>query len=211
MSEKTNDFNISFEKMVKLKVSDPIAVDSIVSYFKNNVNTNDTICKIIFEGLSKYDDILNEFIKCLTNDSFNFPNQIMIEGYTAKQISELKSNFNDVIRVYTILQSLREAPEETKMALNFGFSKIDPIKLNISSKENIGKLELEKKYLNEISDEVDELMIKEGLYHKDENGNIIPSFGSCQRRWSIEKKILKERYNLDWQTPSEKNPFIDYD
>lgn len=78
MSEKTNDFNISFEKMVKLKVSDPIAVDSIVSYFKNNVNTNDTICKIIFEGLSKYDDILNEFIKCLTNDSFNFPNQMVL-------------------------------------------------------------------------------------------------------------------------------------
>jgi len=53
-------------------------------------------------------------------------------------------------------------------------------------------------------------MIKEGLL-RIEDGRKIPSFGSIHTRWAIEKRILKERYNYDYKTPAEKNPFINYD
>ena len=67
-----------------------------------------------------------------------------------------------------------------------------------------------QKYLEEICDEVNQKMIKLGLV-KEVDGKLIPLFGSCHTRWKIEKEILKKRYNIDYQTPSEKNPFIYYD
>lgn len=33
----------------------------------------------------------------------------------------------------------------------------------------------------------------------------------CYVRWVIEKKILKERFGIDWMTPAEKNPNINFD
>lgn len=70
--------------------------------------------------------------------------------------------------------------------------------------------ELVDKYLKEIEDKIDEEMVKLGLLSIID-GKKIPVFGSCHTRWALEKKYLKERYNIDWQTPAEKNPFINYD
>ena len=66
------------------------------------------------------------------------------------------------------------------------------------------------KYLEEIKDEVDNKMIELGLM-REINGEKIPLLGSCHTRWKIEKEILKDRYNINWKTPSERNPFIRYD
>ena len=71
--------------------------------------------------------------------------------------------------------------------------------------------ELVEKYRKEMKDEIDQEMIKRGLLTIDENGKEIPAFGSCHIRWNIEKKILKERYNIDWQTPDEEEPYAKYD
>lgn len=69
---------------------------------------------------------------------------------------------------------------------------------------------LAEKYLEEIRDEVDKKMIELGQMVVS-NGEKIPLFGSCHTRWKIEKEILKERYNIDWMTPEEENPFVRYD
>ncbi len=29
--------------------------------------------------------------------------------------------------------------------------------------------------------------------------------------WKMQKKILKEKYNIDWNTPEEENPHITFD
>lgn len=29
--------------------------------------------------------------------------------------------------------------------------------------------------------------------------------------WNLKKRILREKYNIDWQTPQEKNPNIYFD
>ena len=35
--------------------------------------------------------------------------------------------------------------------------------------------------------------------------------GFCHQLWPTKKRILKEKYNIDWKTPSEMNPDIMFD
>ncbi|MFZ5807309.1 MAG: hypothetical protein ACOY3I_08910 [Verrucomicrobiota bacterium] len=41
--------------------------------------------------------------------------------------------------------------------------------------------------------------------------NMYGEMGSCHIFWARKKKILKERYNLDWKSPSEMNPQVEFD
>ena len=41
--------------------------------------------------------------------------------------------------------------------------------------------------------------------------NIGSHMGVCHVHWSTKKKILKKKYNIDWKTPAEMNPYILYD
>ena len=318
--EKNNDeeIDLSFEKLVESKVKDSFFSKLIIDYFKNELNKNDIVSKKIFNDLSKYDDIFNEFTKYLVQKTYDIPNAINVEGYTAKQIAELNPNFK-ATGVYTFLNYLREKPKEAKETIRKGFpnkdvihptmnndyyikfthipfhgcygtreelekqevkpiisyykvitntpivmDKItvivdeitsDGVKLTIPYQEGIignrekykNKLPNEvtlkendtfelyldvydamesweitlvdkkednsdevKKYLKEMEPEVDEMLIKQGLL-KIENDKKIPVFGSIQVRWKIEKQLLKERYNIDWLTPAERNPHIKYD
>ena len=306
--------DLSFEKIVESKVKDPFFSKLIIDYFKNEIGKSDAVHKLLFKDLSKYDDIFNEFTKYLVQKTYDIPNAINVEGYTAKQIAELNPNFK-ATGVYTFLNYLREKPEEAKETIRKGFpnkdvihptmnndyyikfthipfhgcygtreelekqevkpiisyykvitntpivmDKItvivdeitsDGVKLTIPYQDGIignrekyknklpnevtlkvndtfelqldvydamesWEITLEKqdkdvdKYLKEIENEVDEKLIEQGLL-KIENGKKIPVFGSCHTRWAIEKSILKERYNIDWLTPAERNPHINYD
>ena len=54
-----------------------------------------------------------------------------------------------------------------------------------------------------IKDELEELIVKEigrGGY-----------LGYCHLYWATKKRILKEKYSIDWKSPSELNPHILYD
>lgn len=306
--------DLSFEKIVESKVKDPFFSKLIIDYFKNEIGKSDAVHKLLFKDLSKYDDIFNEFTKYLVQKTYDIPNAINVEGYTAKQIAELNPNFK-ATGVYTFLNYLREKPEEAKETIRKGFpnkdvihptmnndyyikfthipfhgcygtreelkkqevkpiisyykvitntpivmDKItvivdeitsDGVKLTIPYQDGIignrekyknklpnevtlkvndtfelqldvydamesWEITLEKqdkdvdKYLKEIENEVDEKLIEQGLL-KIENSKKIPVFGSCHTRWAIEKSILKERYNIDWLTPAERNPHINYD
>lgn len=39
----------------------------------------------------------------------------------------------------------------------------------------------------------------------------ITGLGSCHIYWSKKKRILKEKYGIDWNSPSELNPHICFD
>lgn len=306
--------DLSFEKIVENKVKDPFFSKLIIDYFKNKLNKNDIVSKIIFNDLSKYDDIFNEFIKYLVQKNYDISNAINVEGYTAKQIAELNPGL-EATGIYMFLKYLREKPEEAKETIRKNFPNKDVTHKTINSdyylklihipfhrcygiKEELEKQEvkpiatyykvitntpivmgkitvivdevgengvkltipyqngiigdrekykdklpnevtlkvndtfelyldvydamesfkitLEKqdkdvdKYLKEIESEVDNELIKQGLL-RIENNKKIPVFGSCYTRWEIEKRILKEKYNIDWLTPAERNPHIKYD
>lgn len=66
------------------------------------------------------------------------------------------------------------------------------------------------KYLKEIESDVDNELIKIGLL-KIENGNKNYATGTANVKWDIQKKILKDRYNIDWKSPQDKNPNINFD
>lgn len=66
------------------------------------------------------------------------------------------------------------------------------------------------KYLKKIESDVDKELIDMDLL-KMENGEKKYALGSANVKWDIQKKLLKERYNIDWQNPKDKNPNINFD
>jgi len=124
--ENNVNLNASFEEMVKAKVNDPFWEKVICDYLKQEINKSETVLKIIFKDLIKYDDIFNEFTKYLVQKTYDIPGAISVEGYTAKQISELNPDFK-ATGVYTFLNYLREKPEEAKDIIKKGFPNKDAI------------------------------------------------------------------------------------
>jgi len=199
-------FNNSFEKMVQDKVKDPFWTKVIVDYFKTELKSSDHVAKKCFEDLSKYDDIFNEFTKYLVQKTYDLKDAISVNGYTAKQLHELQPTLT-ASGIYTFLQWLRDEPEKAQDVIRKGFPNKDVVPPTVEIKTDD---EYVKKCLAEIKPEVDKQLIEMGLL-KIEDGKEIPAFGSCHTAWAIQKRLLKERYNIDWQTPAEKNPFIQYD
>lgn len=124
--ENNANLNASFEEMVKSKVNDPFWEKVICDYLKQEIDKSETVLKIIFKDLIKYDDIFNEFTKYLVQKTYDIPGAINVEGYTAKQISELNPDFK-ATGVYTFLNYLREKPEEAKEIIKKGFPNKDAI------------------------------------------------------------------------------------
>jgi hypothetical protein len=44
-----------------------------------------------------------------------------------------------------------------------------------------------------------------------EEKKINRSYGYCHRFWGLKKRILKEKYNINWKTPAELNRHIIFD
>lgn len=42
-------------------------------------------------------------------------------------------------------------------------------------------------------------------------GKLPAVLGRCHMIWEEQKKILKERYGIDWKTPAEMNPDVEFD
>ena len=68
--------------------------------------------------------------------------------------------------------------------------------------DKVDMVEYSYKY-STIKGELEELIVKEigrGGY-----------LGYCHLYWATKKRILKEKYSIDWKSPSELNPHILYD
>jgi len=64
-----------------------------------------------------------------------------------------------------------------------------------------------KRALKEIQDDVDKELIDLNLLKIENNKKIyIGGLGSYRAVWGIQKRLLKERYNIDWKTPEEEHP-----
>lgn len=42
-------------------------------------------------------------------------------------------------------------------------------------------------------------------------GKLPAGLGLCHSLWGEQKRILKEKHNIDWKTPAEMNPYIIFD
>lgn len=64
--------------------------------------------------------------------------------------------------------------------------------------------------IKELEPEIDKILMELGKL-KIVNGKKEYSFGSTHVKWSIQKKLLKERYNIDWEIPTEKSSYLTID
>lgn len=67
-----------------------------------------------------------------------------------------------------------------------------------------------KKCLKKIEPDVDKKLMELGLL-KVVNGKKEYAFGSVNTKWQIQKELMKERFNIDWQSSQDKNTNINFD
>ncbi len=85
-------------------------IDNLTDYMEKEVKVTSEMLKYYEDSLKNHPDIRAEFEKWLTTREYETENPIRVEGYTAKDISEL-APFEPGIGVYTFMISLREEPE----------------------------------------------------------------------------------------------------
>lgn len=73
----------------------------------------------------------------------------------------------------------------------------------IEIRGNRSKIE---QYLDELESEIDEELVKSNLIVV-RNGKKYSLSGCCYVKWGLQKKLLKERYNIDWESPIDKGLF----
>ncbi|MBQ4585894.1 MAG: hypothetical protein IJA82_06770 [Clostridia bacterium] len=67
---------------------------------------------------------------------------------------------------------------------------------------NFDPVELTKEYLA-IKDELEALVLKKVGKRR--------GLGYCHLYWATKKRILKEKYGIDWKSPAELNPGVLFD
>ena len=102
-----------------------------------------------------------------------------------KKIEQIP-NFNHEVIENVITQELQEA------VINKGKEEFLKSIINLEDEEDLYSMESKEKLIN---------------YYMSN----VPYMGYCHLLWGIKKKILKEKYNIDWYTPQEENPDVIYD
>ena len=95
-------------------------MDNVVNYFVKEKGTTENVAKILSKTILKYDDLRDEFVNWLEIRTLDFESPIIIEGYTAKAISEIEPSL-DVAGIYNFMVTLREQPDKAKEYIKTGF------------------------------------------------------------------------------------------
>jgi hypothetical protein len=94
-------------------------MDSVNKYLLEVLGQSSAVAEKNRKDIAKYDDIKNEFVYCIENDSF--PDEpIAVEGYSSKDIQNM-APFMNYLGIYKFLISLRENPDEAKQIIKEGF------------------------------------------------------------------------------------------
>ena len=76
----------------------------------------------LFSKITKYEDIEEEFCRWLDKRNYDFTNQMIVNGYSAKKIHEM-APFLEGIGIYNFLVTLRDNPEEAKRIIDKKFKR----------------------------------------------------------------------------------------
>lgn len=96
-------------------------MNKIMTYLIETMNQSERAAKRNESKLSKYDDIKTEFETWI--DTQEYPdNGVVINGYTAKKISEM-ADFMNGLGVYNFLVTLRDNPEFALNTIKDGFQR----------------------------------------------------------------------------------------
>ncbi len=95
-------------------------MDLIIKYFVEEKAVTEVVAKVLSKPLLKYEDIKNEFLYWLENRTFDCPNPIMINKYTASMVAELVPHL-DAAGVYNFMVTLRDNPTKAQEYIDNGF------------------------------------------------------------------------------------------
>ena len=95
-------------------------MNSIMSYFIEEMHTTEAVAGVLTKTLVKYKDIQDEFLYWLENRNFDAPDALVINGYSAKRIKEIQPSL-DGSGVYNFMVTLRDSPEKAEAYIKNGF------------------------------------------------------------------------------------------
>lgn len=95
-------------------------MEKIVRYFIEEKSVTEVVAKVLAKPLCKYADIQHEFIYWLDNRTFDIPNALVINGYSAGKIHET-APFLDAAGVYNFMVTLRDNPKKAEDYIKKGF------------------------------------------------------------------------------------------
>lgn len=79
--------------------------------------------EVLFQKVTRYDDILTEFMHWLECRDYDVEEPIAVEGYSAQAIADLNPDL-DGIGAFNFLVDLREYPKQALKAMKDGFRTI---------------------------------------------------------------------------------------
>ncbi len=94
--------------------------EKIKAYFLEEKKVTEQVARILSRSLLKYGDIAREFCHWLDSREFPTEDMLVIEGYSAMDISILASHM-DAAGVYNFMVTLRDNPRKAKEAINNNF------------------------------------------------------------------------------------------
>lgn len=103
------EYNKAYHYIKEDKDNDIFNACFIDEYFKEK-EINDEDEMMIYFKMRKHKDILKEFIVYSITRNYNMGNPVVVEGYTAKRISELNPHLC-AYEIYLLLIRLRDEPE----------------------------------------------------------------------------------------------------
>ena len=184
LKKNLNNASLSFRKGKNLKEEnlDKDAVDiSLVEYekFVKKVNEITKLWQNHYQGIN-YSNTWELIVDTKNNNS-------IIDGN-----GDYPYNWNDLIDLVS------------EYELKFKQKNNDTIKKETIIEPKVNKIET---YLEELNPEINK-KLKEMHLLIVRNGKEYSLSGCCYAKWNMQKKLLKERYNIDWESPLDRDLFL---
>ncbi len=96
-------------------------MEKIIKYFTETKKMTSIVASVLAKPLAKYEDIKSEFCDWIDNNTYEFSNPVVINGYSAKDIHEMAPQL-DGAGVYNFMVTLRDAPEKAQKCIENGFA-----------------------------------------------------------------------------------------
>lgn len=92
----------------------------VYKYLKDELSLNDKVADLMFNKVSKYEDIYANFLEWLETRDYASLSVLEIEGYTPQKIATEFTHFQ-AIGVFNLFVDLRDNKERTLKAIKDGF------------------------------------------------------------------------------------------
>lgn len=95
-------------------------MNKIMNYFLEEKKVTKPVAKVLMAGFERNPDIADEFCSWITDRTYKVDNPLYINGYTAKQVSEIAPHL-DPAGVFGFLVTLREKPAIAEKTIRDNF------------------------------------------------------------------------------------------